>query len=86
MTGKLLDVPFRRSQAIPLGQRLQEFLEQEFHQTSAKVKKDCQTVDQLRNRALDVQPHVSSLADLFDYYGNLCGLMTKFPLEVRIFF
>lgn len=66
MTGKFLNVPFRRSRSISLGESLREYLEKEFHQTSTKVKKDCESIERLRNKALDIQSHISSLDNLFE--------------------
>ncbi|VVT44308.1 uncharacterized protein SAPINGB_P000373 [Magnusiomyces paraingens] len=74
---KLLQVPLRQSDPAALGAGLQEFLEREFHQTSANVRRDCQLIDKMRTRALD-----GSLPSLFEYYANLCGLMTRFPVEL----
>lgn len=79
----LLSIPRRRGESVPIGASLREYIAKVFHQDGETVCKDCDRIALLRNKALDVQPHISSLENLFDYYGNLCGIMAKFPLEVR---
>lgn len=79
----LLSISRRRGEPVPLGSSLHEYISKVFHQDGDSVREDCERIAQLRNKALDVQPHISSLDNLFEYYSNLCGIMAKFPLELN---
>lgn len=83
MTSQLLYVPLRRTQNVPLGFNIVNYVEKEFHQTEGQTTIDADSLDRLKGRVQDVQPHISSIDVLNEYYAQLCNLIAKFPTDIN---
>ena len=67
----LLFVPPRRTVSTPIGSGLRSSIEKDYNQRSEKFDDDLRTIDELRDRIVDLPEKVSSLAYLFQYVPKI---------------
>ena len=72
MTSNILEIPFRRTQAVNLSAAIKSYIESKFDQQPAQFEDDCRQIEQLRNDAIHVvEPHQSGIAKLTTYVAQL---------------
>jgi programmed cell death 6-interacting protein len=82
MATNILSVPFKRTRAVPLVERLAAFISSALGQHPEQFKDDLASLDKLRADIVVLDVHTSSLERLVAYHAQLLALSAKLPVDV----
>lgn len=78
MSSNILEIPFRRTQAVNLSAAIKSYIESNFDQQPAAFEDDCAAIDRLRNDAIHVtEPHISGVQRLTAYASQLRYMVSR---------
>ncbi|CCG85007.1 protein of unknown function [Taphrina deformans PYCC 5710] len=82
MTHNLLELPFKRTDAIDLVKCVSDLLAQQYAQPVEEFTQDIARLQELRNSIINASISSVGLAVYLTYHTQLCHLSTKFPLDI----
>ncbi|CDK28420.1 unnamed protein product [Kuraishia capsulata CBS 1993] len=85
MSSNVLEIPFRITEDVPLGEAITKIIENEFYQSSRSFIEDIREIDRLRHDIVIPAVSLESLGLLQKYYVNLQCLMKKMPDDLVVF-
>ncbi len=84
-SSNILPLPFRRSHPVPLADAIKRYISTKYDQHPDMFKRDLEVIDELRRDAINVrEAHVSGIAKLTKYAGQLAWVGGKFPVDVSL--
>ncbi|GAM87201.1 hypothetical protein ANO11243_052230 [Dothideomycetidae sp. 11243] len=87
MTSNILQLPFRRTQAVSLQEAIKKYISTKYDQHPQMFANDLEVIDQLRHDAVNVlEPHVSGIRKLQAYAAQLMWMGSKFPVDIGVAF
>jgi hypothetical protein len=82
MATNILSVPFKRTRAVPLLERLTSFISSALDQHPEQFKDDLAALDKLRADIVVMDVHTGTLERLIAYHAQLLALAAKLPVDV----
>lgn len=83
MPSNFLSLPFRRSHNVSLSEAIKQYISTKYDQHPDMFTKDLETIDRLRNAAVNsMEPHFSGIKKLQAYAAQLVWIGGKFPIDV----
>lgn len=78
MTSNILEIPFRRAQSVDISSAIKNYIESKFDQQSATFKDDCDTIEILREEAINItEPHNTGIEKLTTYAAQLRYMVSR---------
>lgn len=84
MATNILSVPFKRTRAVPLLERLTLFISSALDQHPEQFKDDLAALDRLRADIVVMDVHTGTLERLIAYHAQLLALAAKLPVDVLL--
>ena len=82
--GNILQIPFRRTQALQLSGPIRNYISTKYDQHPDTFTRDLEIIDQLRKDAVNsLEPHSSAIKKIQQYAAQLVWMGGKFPVDVR---
>lgn len=79
----ILDIPFRKSTPLNFSGAVKQYISAKYDQHPDMFAKDIETIDKLRNDAINVrEPHESGIRKLAHYAAQLQWIGGKFPIDI----
>jgi len=82
MATNILSVPFKRTRAVPLLEKLTAFISTALDQHPEQFKDDLAALDRLRADVVVMDVHSGCLERLVAYHAQLLALAAKLPVDV----
>ncbi|KAI2467768.1 BRO1-domain-containing protein [Annulohypoxylon bovei var. microspora] len=83
MQSNILAVPFRKGTQLSLSSAIRQYISTKYDQHPDMFRQDLEVIDALRCDAVNVrEPHLSGVARLQAYAGQLVWIGGKFPIDI----
>lgn len=80
MASNILEIPFRRAQSVDIASAIKSYIESKFDQQPATFKDDCNTIEYLREEAINMtEPHKTGIEKLTTYAAQLRYMVGQSP-------